>query len=1183
MQFKALCKARCNAGSPIKQLLRTMKITAIILLAACLQVSARGYSQAVTFSGENVSLIRLFSAIEKQTGYVFFFDGALLREVNPVTIDVKNVSVNEVLDRALRGQQLDYSIENKTITIVKKLLRPSQVNVNLPPPIDVRGKVVNEKGEPVIATVTVKGTKNAVSTNEGGEFTISGVDPNATLVITGVGIETFEVRVDNRNDLATLSAKIRIAESETVNVFVNTGYQQLPKERATGSFDFIDNKTLNQQVGSNILDRLNGVASGVLFPTGKVDAPTLMIRGLSTINGPKSPLIVVDNFPYDGDINNINPNDVENITILKDAAAASIWGTKAGNGVIVITTKKGRFNQPLQVEFNSNVSISQKPNLFYVPQISSSDYIDLEQFLYNNGYYDGQINDPSYPGLSPAVETFIKRTNGLISAADSASYINALKKVNTRNEYNKYFYQKSINQQYSMNLKGGSDKMSYFLSGGFDKNIDNLAARYQRINLHAENKYKPVKNLELSLGLLFTNSITQSGKPAYGSVRVGTSLIVPYLSFADANANPLPVAKDSRLGYIDTLGGGYLLDGHYYPLTNWQHNTATTNLQDLTANIGLQYTIIKGLTVDVKYLYEKQQFFTKNLEDADSYEARSLINLFSQIDRSSDAISYVVPIGGILNQTQSSIETHNFRGQLSFNHTWNKHNVTAILGSEVRESKTLTNGYTVYGYNDKLQTYSNVDFVNYYPTISGGSGSIPSGISFQGLLNRYVSFYGNGAYTYNNKYTFSISGRRDASNLFGVNTNDKWNPLWSTGLSWDVYKESFYKSNLFPFLKLRATYGYSGNADPTRAAVTTLGINSGQLFTNVNYAQPTNYANPELRWERVKTVNIGIDFGLRNKLITGSFEYYHKNGVDLFGPTPLDYTTGLLVSFIDKNVASMAGNGIDVSLQSVNISRKFRWTTNFLLSYYTDKITDYYYPSSFASALINGGENVNSIVGKPVYSIVSYKWAGLNGSNGNPQGYLNGSVSEDYDGIAFSNTSTGFKGLDNLLVYSGSALPKFFGSLMNTFACKGFSLSININYKIGYYFRKVSLDYSHLFTNGAYAGSGDYAKRWQHSGDELKTNIPSLAYPEISNRDAFYSNSEATVLKADNIRLQFINLSYEIRKAQFPKLPFSSAQLYLNGSNLGILWKANREGIDPDFGTGIPAPKNIAIGLRAYF
>ena len=1027
------------------------------------------------------------------------------------------------------------------------------------------------------ATISLGQHKGSITSRDDGTFSFTLENGGDTIYISHIGYQPKQFYVSPLSAKSLLIGLERVAK-KLDDVVVNTGFQYIPKERATGSFDYIDNKTLNQQVGTNILDRLNGVASGILFDNSKFTTPpqknlNLTVRGLSTINGPQDPLIVLDNFPYDGDISNINPNMIESITVLKDAAAASIWGTRAGNGVIVITTKRGHFNQPTRIEFNSNITTIQKPDLFYLPQISSSDYIDVEEMLYNNGYFNYNISN-GYGALTTVADILFRKDKGLLTADEATAQINAFRIQDVRNDYNKYFYRNAVNQQYALNLYGGNQNISYIVSAGLDKNISNLNAGYNRLNVRAENTYKPFKNLQIIAGATYTSSNSASGRPSYNNILSGYRY-VPYLKFADSQGNPLSVPQSYRDEYTDTAGGGKLLNWKYYPLEDYKHNTTSTALSEIVANVGAQYQIIPGLTAEIKYQYERQESNTRNLQDTSSYSARNIINSFSQIDGSTGLVNYIVPLGSILNLSNSYTESNNIRGQLNFNKSWTKHSVSAILGAEGRQIKNNSDQNIVYGFNNDLLTTSNVDFVNPYTDYTSGySAYVPNGLSFSETLNRFVSFYGNAAYTYKEKYTFSASARKDASNLFGVNTNDKWKPFWSAGAAWDISKEKFYSLSSLPYLKLRTSFGFSGNVDQTKSAVTVLQYLGPYYLSNLNSAMVTQYANPNLSWEQVHIWNIGIDFATRKQIISGSVEYYLKKGTNLFGPSPLDYTAGLNSSFVIRNVADMQAKGVDLNLQTININKTFQWKTNFLISYYSDKTTGYNMPQGFIYRP-GYGIGISPIIGKPLYSVLSYNMAGLNPETGDPQGYLNKQKSEDYNSIINSVTSA------DSLIYNGPATPRYYGSVGNTLSWKGLSLSINIIFKLGYYFRKPSIAYSTLFSNGN--GNSDFSKRWKKPGDEKFTNVPSMAYPDVSNRDDFYLLSQNTVDKADNIRLQFVNLSYDFSRLLPSQTIFKSLQLYLNAANLGIIWRANKDGLDPEYPSSLFPSQSYTIGLRTNF
>lgn len=1044
----------------------------------------------------------------------------------------------------------------------------------------VSGKIVAAESREALQNISVLALRSKITdvSDHEGYFSITVIEIPDTLEVSHIGYKTIRIPVTEAQ--GNLSISLELSATELDEVIVNTGYQKIKPNEANGSIVIIDNKTLNQQTGTNILQRLNGVTSGLLFNVGKSNGnpqnnTNISIRGLSTINGPLDPLIVLDNFIFEGDINNINPNDIESITVLKDAAAASIWGARAGNGVIVITTKKGRFNQKLKIDFNSTVTLQEKPNLSYLPQMSSSDYVEVEQYLFNQGYFDDQISFNPHQALTPAVEIFLARRNGLISSTDSASRVNALKQIDSRDGFTKYFYKKALTEQYALSLRGGSNNIAWLVSGAYDRSRNSLDGKYNKVNLRVENTYRPIKNIGLTTGVYYTNSHSTSGALPFGSVQInGRS--VPYLSFANDNGTPVSIANYYRDVYTDTAGNGKLLDWKYYPLTDYTHNKSTTRLEEIVANIGLDYSVLNSLHLNVLYQYQRQQSNSETNSDIESFYTRNFINLFSQIDPSTGNVNHIVPVGGILNLSNGYVNSQNLRAQLDFNRRFGNHYLSAIAGGEIREAERKGNSQTLYGYHEDPLSYGAVDFINPYPTyITGEPRTISQGTFLSHGINRFVSVYSNILYVFKDRYSFSASFRKDGSNILGVKTNDKWKPLWSASLAWNISKERFYNISWLTDLKIKSSIGYSGNVDITKSAlpVASYGIYD---ITNFPAAAITTINNPQLRWEQSRQWNAGVEFATKKDRLTGSIEYYMKKGTDLYGPTPYDYTTWGGSSVVTKNVADMKGNGLDVILNSKNIDRAFKWNTQLLFNYNNNKTTAYFDPSAKTIfSILGGGSSISPVIGKPLYSISAYRWGGLDAS-GNPQGYLNGQLSTDYQGIANEALE---KGIDNIK-YIGSASPLTFGSLINHFGFKQLSVSVNITYKMGYYFLKPALSYGALFSSGT--GHKEYAKRWQTPGDELITNVPSFAYPADTYRDAFYLLSEINVLKADHIRLQYINCAYSFSKNGKKVLrAFDDLQAYINIANIGIIWKANKEGIDPDYPASVRPPRSFSIGLKA--
>lgn len=1040
----------------------------------------------------------------------------------------------------------------------------------------LRGKVQTEDQKPLPGVSLHLQLSNQLSVSgSNGTFAIFNVRKVDTLVVSHVGYESRLIPLVF--PLAEpLVITLKSKENSLTGVTISTGYYQIPQERATGAFTSLNEKTLNTSVSTDVLSRLEGVASSVAFDK-RGGQPTISIRGLSTMFANAQPLIVLNNFPFDGDLNDINPNDVQDITILKDAAAASIWGVRAANGVIVITTKKGAINRPTEISFNSNFTYGHEPDVFKIPMMTSVDYIGVEKYLFSNGFYDPSLSDPTHPPLTPAVQLLYQQQNGQITQAQLTQSLDALSKLDVRNDYKKYLYQNSYNQQYFLSAKGGSEKSTYYYSVGYDHNIDNLNNRYSRVSLRFDNTFNLGNNFRLNPVLSFTRSIATLGRPDYKGLYPSTLSrnIYPYARFADAKGNPLSIVTDYNTEFMQQAQAAGLLDWSWEPLDDFKDRNNVTRLNDAIAGLNADYSFLSHFTLQGQYQYENISSELNDQYNADSYFVRNMVNSFTQDDGSGN-LSFPVPRGGILNNNNVYGASQTGRLQLRYNNSWGKNNLALLAGTEVRQVSSHSYGYTTYGYNESGLTSVPVDHVTqfpqyWYPPYTTG---IPDNTSFSDLVNRYTSIYGNASYTYDNRYILSGSIRKDESNLFGVNSNQKGVPLWSVGGGWNIHNEAFFKPGWIDYLKLRLTYGFNGNLSQNLTAVASLLQNSGNL-NNQPYAIVLTYPNPDLSWEKIGVVNLGLDFNAFKNGLSGSLDIYQKDGSNLIGKQPIDPTVGIPKGIITRNVAGMQTRGLDLQLVSRNFDGVFKWQTTLLFSINKNKITAYQNTATDGSTLVNSGFSTIPVVGQPLFSIISYKWGGLDPKSGDPVGYVNGQLSEDYSTIT---TKTPV----NALQMNRPALPPYFGSIANTFSYGHFSLYVNISYKFGYYFRNESISYNDLFNYGL--GNSDFSLRWQKPGDELHTHVPSM--PTIDNssyqRDLFYQNSSVLVQRADNIRLQELNLSY---KPQLPGrhwLGLSDIELYAYAKNLGILWKANKSRVDPDFAGGyLPASYSLSFGIKA--
>jgi len=555
----------------------------------------------------------------------------------------------------------------------------------------IKGKVQTIDGKP-LSGVTVRLTvgKQAVLTKPDGSFSINLINSIDTLITSMIGYHTERIPY-SMSTIKYLAITLIESTTDLKEVTVSTGYYQIPQERATGSFTQLNEKQINASVSTDILSRLKGIASGVSFDERTAER-NISIRGLSTIYADAQPLIVLNNFPFDGDINDINPNDVESISILKDAAAASIWGVRAANGVLVITTKKGALNKPTEFNFNSNFTYGKEPDVYKIPIMSSSDYIGVEKYLFFNGFYTAAETDPTHPSLTPAVELMIAQRDGKISSGELNQQLATLGKLDVRNDFKKYLYQNSYNQQYSLSARGGSDKSTYYYSVGYDKNADYLNNKYNRLSIRLDNTINVSKSFKINPVISYTRSQNKVGRPDFNSIipsSLGKSLY-PYAQFADNNGNPVAIATDYRSSFISDVTSKGLLNWSWKPLEDFDDHISSTKSNDLLIGLNTELNLSKKLSIQAQYQYENIGEVLSDLYTKDSYYVRNYVNSFAQDDGSGN-LTFPVPNGGILTTNNTYEEAHTGRLQAKYNTNWQKNELTILGGAEVKQFRTQGN------------------------------------------------------------------------------------------------------------------------------------------------------------------------------------------------------------------------------------------------------------------------------------------------------------------------------------------------------------------------------------------------------------------------------------------------------------------------------------------------------------
>lgn len=1201
-----------------------MKLIIVLITTAFLQISFATVAQNVTLSEKNTSLEIIFKKIRVQTGYDFFGDIGLLKSAKKINIEVKNVNLVEALNYCFQNQDITYVISNKIIVFRQKNKSLSDIHTKTTLDLNIRGKIFDENGKPLSgATITIKGTNKTTTTDQNGEYSLQ-VTPSNIILVSYVGYETREIKVSDIK-IGTpflIRLKLNTAKLKQIDV-VSTGYQDLPKERATGSFQTITAKQLEHSTSPDLLRRLEGITTGLDFnnnilqyPTNsaKFRAPTIValtIRGKNNLNSlPNTdpnvvsgqPLVVIDGIPSPYAIDKINPNDVESINILQDAAAASIWGSRAANGVIVIKTKRGKFQTPTSVFFNANVNVTDKMDLFYRKMMSTSDFIDaqLAQLNYNNLVTPDPVI-PDYPDdiaigqspLSPVAEIWNTWKNKRINDTQYKTQIDALRNNDIRNDLTKYFLRRAVTQSYNLGVSGGINNYAYYLSAGYDKSINNtINSDADRITVNYSASLKPVKNLSLDAVISYNQQ--NKNEQGAGTVSLTGDGLYPYSRLVDDNGNPTAVPRAYRQAFIDSLMNKFpnkLLDMSYKPLYDINQGYTKYKNQLMSLNLSASYKINSIFSASAIYSSSWGQDEQNQLKGQNSFYMRDLVNKFTDAFTNPGTLTRIIPVGGFYIPGITKYNNQTLRGQINADKTWaDKHELTVILGAEAGQISSNFRNNWLYGYNEQTKTVNNelpfgilhpLLFVD--PSVGTGAASIPYGTTFSDFRTRAFSVYSNAAYTYDKRYTVSASFRNDFSSIFGEGTNEHGSPYYSLGGKWTISNEKFYNLAWLPDLQLKATFGYNGNVNAT---VSPRPLINYSEFSSVGYRLPfastNNGSNRELRPEKAAMLNFALSFGTKNNRLNGNIEYYTRKTTDLIAETSLDPSTGFQT--LAYNAADLRGTGVDISLNSRNLQlNKFSWNSSFLFSYNRVKVTRLF--TSKPNTVLQQISNTPPYnEGADLSRLYAFRWAGLDPETGDPMGYIDGKpvrITGDrtvFNQIANAPSSTAH--------YFGSAVPVYYGSFRNTFNYENFSASFNFLYKLGYYFRRSNINivrYSSLFLDNTIQGA-EYKDRWQKPGDEKLTNVPSVVFPVIPGgnteiRDYFYSNSEINVLKGDHIRLQEINLSYTFKKTFWA---IKNPRIYANVTNLGIVWRANKYGIDPDI-NDYPNPRTYGFGLSASF
>ncbi|WP_177192348.1 SusC/RagA family TonB-linked outer membrane protein [Chitinophaga arvensicola] len=1184
-----------------------MKLTTLFLTVGILTVCARGVSQHVTFKGEKVSLKSVFKSVEKQTDFLFLYPESALRSSKPVSLNAQNLPLEQFLAEVFKSQPLEYTIKGKSIFVSPKVAAPKQEGISDPPAdtlIWVIGKVQDERGGPVIgASVAVKGTELGTTTNTNGEFAFRNVSTHAILVISSIGFEKEEVKVNKGSLKITLSK----STSELGEVTVSTGYQQIDRRRLTSAITTLKAKDILSAGMFSIDQALEGRVPGlfVMNPSGDIGvAPKIRIRGTSTLLGNREPVWVVDgvvvNDPVNIDpasindldfvnrlgnaISGLKPFDIEQIDILKDASATALYGVRAANGVIVITTKKGKTGAPV-VNFNQSTSIVQRSHYTdaNVNVMNSRQRIDFSRDLIDKGLnYSDHINYVGYEGA------LTKLYNGEYSYEAFQQDVHRMETINT--DWFDVILHNAVSTQNNLSVSGGNEKTKYFASVG---------AATQRSTIRGDkiDQYSALIKLNTALSSRLTWELNFRGNT---EKRDFVSSSVNALSYAYNTSRAVPAYNEGGdLNYYKRYSSSASDYFRFNILNEMAHSRNNIDASGLALNTNLNYKLNKHLNGTLLL-----SFNNNNTEDRTAYEENTFsaaeIRL-SEYGMPADPARTTMPYGGEYRSSNVRNRSYLVRGQANFTHPVgvNKRDQLDItMGGEMSSNqynglKMIRRGYM----KDRGQIFAPVDPVK-YPKYAEWS-TINNMDQITNNLTNIVSGYLATAYTFNDKYILNFNTRTDFSNKFGSRSREKFLPTWSVSGRWDIDKDFFKNSRAVNMMALKASYGYQGNMLDNQTP--DLIINQGSLdpISEEYYSTIAYYPNPNLKWEKNGELNIGLDFSLFNNKIQGTVNYFDKKTENAFLDKRVADINGLTTYVV--NSGTIRNKGVEIALSFMPINNLgpkgggngFSWRIDpqlgqVLNSILSNSINHYglnKYLGSLNANLYNdyltGNQTVN---GKAVNTFYSYAFNGLDHKTGKPtfknddEALRDKYRSEEPDDV-----------FRQVMVPTGNRIPTIQGGILNTFSYKGFALSFNLAYSLGSKIRltKLYTATDQQLNSGVAAPMPEnnvrleFENRWRKPGDEAFTNISaliggrdfsqtlshwSMSYPfsYAKNMWEMYDNADIRVVSGSYLKLRTINFRYTLPDHLNKYLNIKAANVMFSAMNVHTWASKDLHGQDPE-------------------
>jgi TonB-linked SusC/RagA family outer membrane protein len=1159
MQFIALCKSRFLAGRFIKTLM-VMKITVFLVLVASMNVSAKVYSQKLTLTEKNAPLDKLFTEIKKQTGYTFVYTESILKKARTVSLQVVDVSLEKVLQICFQNQPFTYEIVEKTIVI--KPIADAELLIPVAT-TDITGIVTDPDGKPISGvSVEVKGIKQGTETDVNGIFKLKGVSASAVLVFSSVGYEKQEIVASN-NPVINVSLKLN---SSTLGDIVVIGYGSTKRANITSAISSISEKDIKNLPVAGADQMIQGKIPGVTVTTNSGQpggGVSILVRGITTVNN-NQPLYVIDGVPiiastssggmdYLGGVAGqtvqsplatLNPNDIASIDVLKDASAQAIYGAAGGNGVVLITTKKGK---PGEGKLEYDLYYGQQQLQKKLP------IMNLRQYAQ---YYNSVLAEGTTTGVTDTIGEFLN-PSVLGSGTDWQDAV----------------FQTGNIQNHQLSFSGGQGKTNYYFSGNYfgqDGILINTGFQRYSLRMSVDQQVKNWLKAGVSGNLSRSDQklAVTDGQQSVIAAMLYNSPATPVKAFDGSYVNTTPIAG--------------------VPFGNAQNPVALAALRNVHS---IQSKAYGNLYAEIQ--------FTKDIS------FRNQLNYDFQLnDNTAFQPNIVNPDGTVilspskLRVDKSDSYYYGLQTYLTYNHIFGKHALNFLLGHEASYNHYDDANVSVTGLTLNIQSLS----AGTPDPAAPAGGSTYDGAS--------ESYFARLLYTYDNRYSVTLSGRRDGSSNFGPDKRIGYFPAVSAG--WTISNEKFAQDwKTLSFLKLRLGYGSVGVSSVPANTYTTnirLASNAVGLFGQSGVPGiPANVGNPSLSWESVVTYNAGLEAGFLNGRIELTIDLYKKITTQMLLATTLPSFAGLDPNPPNNNydeieppytnAGQMTNTGVDLGITSHNIkTRDFGWNTIIVFSQYKNILDKLNAPGAVLFGKSQAFAPVTlteSLAGQPVGSFYGFVTNGLYRTmtdlTSGPTPMLPVGVQGTWLGDIRYKDLNGDKAITSAdQTFIGNPNPKFTYGFTNSFSYKGLDLSIFLT---GVYGDQI-YNYSRMETESLF---NVYENQLSTVLNRYSAANPNGSLPRYNQyNENNLKISDRFIENGSYMRIQNISLGYNLPGKVIGRAKISSFRIYVAGQNLHTFTKYS--GYDPELGAfnnnvltqnidygHYPNPRSLTVGANIVF